>query len=460
MPGKGISGFNRLSEGFRKSLFHNLFNFRDEYARGRSCMLISGFILSIINYLTTGIFYSGFLSENGINIVKIGILSFVPFLANLFSVFSPMILERFQKRKAILIGGKFIYYFLNIFCITFLPMIVKNLPENVKLASFLVIIFTANICNALVASGFTAWQVVFIPDHVRADFFAYQQTIAAVVSGVIIVISGSITDALKGSAHYSTVLMILRLAAFFFAIVDLVFNSIPKEYPYKATQHVKFSNIFRIPFRNKPFMITMIFVIVWSYFANFTFSLLDTHLLNNVHVKYTYVCVINALYSLFLIVLNKFWRKMIARYSWLKVFAFCVLMYAPTTFAYAFVNEGNYLWLMTIVRFTQHFFGVGLNITYANMGYLNMPDEDKTCYVSLHIFITNLFSLLGAITGTTIVSLMGDSVLTIFGYSLSSVPVLLLIQGVEQIVLPILVVLLMPKAMPGEEQKQKQKKVK
>ena len=74
---------------FKSTRFFTLFNFHDEQAKGRSCMLLSSVIASVISWLTTGLFYTSFLMANGIDIVKIGIITFVPFIANCFSIFSP-----------------------------------------------------------------------------------------------------------------------------------------------------------------------------------------------------------------------------------------------------------------------------------------------------------------------------------------------------------------------------------
>ena len=44
--------------------FFALFNFHDEQAKGRSCMLLSSVIASVISWLTTGLFYTSFLLAN------------------------------------------------------------------------------------------------------------------------------------------------------------------------------------------------------------------------------------------------------------------------------------------------------------------------------------------------------------------------------------------------------------
>ena len=89
----------RMLARLKDSRLHFLFNLKDEKAKGRCVMLTSSLLTSLVSILTGGLFYTSFLIANGIDLVKVGIISFVPFIANLFSVFSPSILERFEKRR-------------------------------------------------------------------------------------------------------------------------------------------------------------------------------------------------------------------------------------------------------------------------------------------------------------------------------------------------------------------------
>lgn len=79
-----------------------VFSPREEHSRGRLCILASGILASIAAQFTGGVFYTGFLLLYGIDVVSIGILTFIPSLACLLNIFSPSILERFRKRKWLL----------------------------------------------------------------------------------------------------------------------------------------------------------------------------------------------------------------------------------------------------------------------------------------------------------------------------------------------------------------------
>ena len=73
--------------------FTEIFNFRQDDAKGRSITLASVVLSALYNVFITGLFYTGFLSMYGMSITDAGIVTFIPFIGNLFSVFSSKYLE-------------------------------------------------------------------------------------------------------------------------------------------------------------------------------------------------------------------------------------------------------------------------------------------------------------------------------------------------------------------------------
>ena len=78
-----------------------IYSTKEEKAKGRLITLGSSLAASFYNVFITGIFYTGFLTMYGIDITGAGIISFIPYIGGLFSLFSPFILERIKKRKLI-----------------------------------------------------------------------------------------------------------------------------------------------------------------------------------------------------------------------------------------------------------------------------------------------------------------------------------------------------------------------
>ena len=105
-------------------------------------------------------------------------------------------------------------------------------------------------------------------------------------------------------------------------------------------------------------------------------------------------------------------EEILAKHSWFKTFGIAAIMYSPTTFLYSFATKATYIPIMLVVRLSQHFIGVGLNLTFANMVYVNLPrGQDK-----LHLLSSvgaNLSAFLGMLTGTTFVAVTKNFVINL-----------------------------------------------
>ncbi len=416
--------------------FRKLFNLKDDLAKGRSCMVLDSAFTSMITWLSTGLFYTSFLTANGINIVEIGILAFVPYIANCFSIFSPSILERFKRRKLILALSRLAYYTLNLLAVTLLPYFVTD--QSLKMTLFIVTVFAANIIQALFSSGYSVWHLNFIPDEVRVDYFSANTLITAFLGCGTSLAASVIADVLTGSEYEQAIIIILRIVAYAIGVLDVIMLSLPKEFPYKQENKPRLRDIFTKPFSHRPFLLTMVVVAGYNFFLNLPTSSLNYYLRNDIGVEYTLTSIINAFYPIFIVVFLPFWQKVLRRLGWMKAFAVAEALHAPTTLLYAFVNEGNYLWLLTAVRLTQHFVGVGRNVAYANLMYLNMPETDRTNYVSFHTLVLNMATFLGVMAGTAFVGAFPDAYVNLFGFGFGNVQMQLWIQMLGQIIVPVL----------------------
>lgn len=412
-----------------------LFNLQDDRSRGRCVMLASSIICAINSWLTTDIFYTSFLMIYGIDLVNIGIIAFIPYIASCFGIFSPSLLERFPKRRWVLVGGRLLYYTLNILGITLVPVFVTD--PGLRVVCFALIIFLANLVNALIGSGFSIWHLNFIPDNIRADFFLKQSTISSFIGIGISLISGVVADALSASPYADTIIILFRYVAFGLALLEVVILSLPKEYPYpRSHDRPRLRDIVTMPLSSKPFMLTMLVIVLHTFFTNVPSSFVNYYLLNNVGVQYTYIYAINMAYPFILLLLQPIARRLINRFGWFKVLAVAMLIHAPSWMTYACVTGGNYLWLFTATRLFQHVVGVCLNTSYSNIAFVNLPPKDQTNYFSFYLLATNLSAFLGMMLGTGLIALIGDRAPVLLGIPFTSVQLLLMIQALGNLVVP------------------------
>jgi MFS family permease len=207
----------------------DIYSPKTDEGKGRLISLTSAMVAALYNVFITGIFYTGFLSMYGISITGVGIITFIPYIATCFSLFSPSILGRFRKRKWLLLAAKIYFYAMYIIATTLMPQFVTD-PGD-RLTWFIILLFLAYSVYALFSPGFTTWFYRFYPaeSERRTRYIALNQTFASILSSIMLLVSGLLTDAVEGSSMQDTLILGFRYFAFVLGIVDVLMQAAARE---------------------------------------------------------------------------------------------------------------------------------------------------------------------------------------------------------------------------------------
>ena len=419
--------------------FSDIFNLKDEEAKGRTIVLTSNILTTIYNVFITGIFYTGFLTMYGMSITDTGIITFIPYIANMFSVFSNKILSRFVHPKKVLITSKIIFYALYILATTIMPVFVTA-PEA-RLTCFIVIIFIAYAFYAPFAPGLTNWLYNFYPQNndKRAFFITLMQILSSIMSSLVLLFSSILTDVLKDSPFQNELILVFRYFAFALVLIEVFFLSKAKDYPSTDTANLKIHDVFTLPFKYPKFIACMFMMFCWNYIANLNNGLWNYHLLNHMNFSYLLINTMTVLYTVVLILLSPVWQRVLRRYSWIMTFGIALVFWVPTEFVLFFMTpERTFLYVP--MALTQHLLAVGLNISYANILYMNLPPENSTTHIVFNTIGCNIFAFLGLITGTFVSSITGDNTIYMLGMEVYSVQFTVLLRGIFMLTMGIVLI--------------------
>ncbi len=438
-----------LKERIRKSRLFFLYNPRDPYSLGRLIMLSSTATANLASVLTTGLFYTGFLIDNGINLTSIGILTFVPPITSCFTLLSPLILERFKKRKWLLFFFRMMYYSMYILGGTLVPLFVHD--PAMKVVCFVVVVFLGHSFNALSSSGFSAWHINFMPDNVRAEHIGINSLVANISAQGFGLIFALIADAFAGTPGESGLFITLRFIAYAVGIFDCILLLIPREFPYGSSgEKPRIRDIFVKSLRNRKFAGCIMLLCMWTFAYNLPASVLNYRILEELKLSYSYIQVINVIYPIFVFAFLVPCQRFIKKLGWLETMSIGICMDIVSFFAYGLVVPGNVSWLFPTVRIVQHlstslFSGIPVN----NLVYFNLPDEDRTHYLSFYILANNAASFLGLMCGTWFVTIAPDFSFHIGGIQVGNIQFLLMLQSLMLLVMLITVQFTKKKLRPS-----------
>ncbi len=447
-------GIKNIKSYLENSMWGEVFG-SDAEGKARRMIVMSGVMSTVFNAFITGTFYTGFLLAMGIDIVNIGIISTITLITGFFNVFSPMFLNRFKQRKKVLLITRFIYHVVNILGVTFLPFV--PLSVDGKITLLCVYVFISGTIANVTSPGFSAWHIGYMGDNnLRTKYLSLQMIINGAVSALTVLIFGQVATFVTslGTEQEITFIVILRLCGFVLAMFELYFLTRPKEPEYHSTgSGTSFIAIFREPFRYKTFLATVIIVFVWNFANYISSSAFSTYVLDTLKISYGEITLIDSLYSLFLFALVPFWRKYTAQHSMFQVLLITMFCYGATFFFPVFFTQENAAFLFPFMRIIQHIFGTGLNLAFANIAWIHMPVKDRTTCLAFYTLLSNIFALIGQVTGTSIVAAAEDMTFSFLLFNMDSVQLLMFIQTALVMLIVIYIAVMKKKLeQPGDEQ--------
>ena len=305
-----------LKERFLRSDFHRVFNFSTEIHKGRTLTFLNTGIANIANAVVTGALYTAFLAENGIDIVRVGIISFIPYISWLISIFSPTILSKFRKRQKLLLLNDFIYYGTIVFGTTIMPLFVED--PGAKTIWFAVLIFIGNLSNALVGSGYTSWLIKFVPKDKDLNVYVSWSNAVNLLGGHLTGILASIAATyIAASGNQFMFLFWMRLVACAALLAgSMMIYLIPKEEPTKPDP-VKIvpKHVITEPMKHRPFRLIVIMAVLWGFAVNMNSSTYSYYLLETVKVPIACMYIGSVSVMLSTLFLSGIFRKFVDRTS-------------------------------------------------------------------------------------------------------------------------------------------------
>ncbi len=386
--------------------------FGDEESKSRICHLQFNYTNNIMANLVGGNFFTGLMLLLGADDGFIGLMSMFIFAANCLQILSPLVLEHFPQRKKLLIVVRLIVQFINIVfigCIPFFP-----LQSQARLVIFGASVLILNVINALISPGFSVWHIQFIPQRIRVKYFSLLSMTNGIIVALFNLLGGYVVDHFKDIGLEVWGFATLRIFAFLLLMYDLSLLARMKEDPYEQSgPKINLINLLVRPFREKTYLRTVGIAFLWSMMANIPGSYYSVYLLRDVEVSYSFINVVSMLNVPILVLLTPVWSRFLRQYSWLKTCNVSIALYAVHYLLLGLVNKGNYLWLYPSTLIYAYVLATGINLSFTNIPYINIPKQNQTIYMGFYSTMCNLGALLGVTFGRQFVTMTEE--LTLLG---------------------------------------------
>lgn len=429
--------------GNLRNKIHFDFKSDDELAINRRNISLSSYSAGVVTNLVGGNFLIGLLllmkADNGF----MGLVTMAGLIGNLLQILSPLLLERFQSRKRLLIIGRLTIYFFNIIIIGAVSLMPTT--NSIKLMLVLLIILFINLINAITAPGFAVWHIKSIPENVRANFFSVFTVINGIIIYTVVLTFSKIVDYFKASGNEMEVLLFLRVIALLICAVDIYFLLKIKEYPNQQSEEkINLVSILVSPYKEKKYLVTVFIACLWNYSANIPGPYFSVYMLKDLGVSYSFLNIINMINIPVLILLTPFWRRRINNTSWFKTLYFSMGLFLLNYIGLSFVTKSTII-LFPISVIFSFLVAPGINLVFANLPFLNIPEKNQTNYIGFFAAMNNLAALLGVLTGKEFIKNTEGITISLLGIEMQNKQYILILTAIVMLIAVILIYLVQRK---------------
>lgn len=403
-------------ESVRITFFDNF----DGLASSRRNLILGSFCGTAFSNLVGGIFFTSlilFMLEDADTVTQnnyLGTISMMGFALGLTQLIAPLIMERFHKRKRLLLILRCFYHLLNIVLIGFVP--VMPISGAAKRWIFMIIYVIFSLITQISASAFSVWHVGDLPNRVRANYFSIVNMISPIISSVIATSASFFVDYATAGGWQFWGLMLLRVPALLFAVLEIIAFTKIEEPDYEPAPKINPIKMLTLPFTTPRYLLTILIVFIYSFGANFCGQYFTAYILEDVKLSYALISGLSILNIPISLIVYPLWSKVIGRISWMKTLSLATILYT-TPYILNFLTTADAWWLYVASCISAYLFGPGITLVFSNIPYMNIPATNQTSYISFYSTCNNLAAFLGSTVCRFFVEAMGTNTFSLLGSS-------------------------------------------
>lgn len=399
----------------------------DPSSKDRVRLLGFNYSANIITNLIGGSFFTGLLILMNASDSFMGAMTMITTGANLLQLVAPLLLERFEKRRTLIVWLRALSMLFNILFIGIIPLFPMASQSKLVLVAFSVLM--ANLSAAVVAPALTVWHLQSIPSRVRNQYFSLiSMTVGAVVALMNLGASRLVDFCREAGSEYVG-LLILRGICLILAVVESWNLFHIREYAYeRSEQRFTLKYLLLEPFHQPKYLKTVLVAFLWNMTCNLPGPYFTVYMLKNMSVSYTYLMLINLINVPVIMFLTPIWSRVVRRFSWFKSLYLAMGLYLLYYVGLAFVTPSAPA-LYPIAQIYSFCMMAGISLCFTNVPYVNIPQKNQTVYIGFYSTMANLGALLGVTIGQQFIAYTEEWTINLLGVTMINKQILMLLTA-------------------------------
>lgn len=391
-----------------KSDTQNNYMSEQDYEKSRLMMIFEGISARIIFGLTTGAFLTGYLKFLGADDELCGQVAAIPVLASIIQFFSPMFLEKLNRRKPIVTLCNALHRILLVLLV-FIPILPVSVTIRLSITGALYLLsnLSVNIANPATTTLF----ISLVPQNMRGRFFSLREKYLIFISSVVNVVFGGVLDKfeVQGKTYEGYVLMFT--IAFFAMIMNLIaYLSIKEPVLPNNKNKISFKTLFTMPLKEKGFRKIIILFFLWGLSMNFSNPFYSVYMVSTLKISYTFITISGLVNSICYVIAVSIWGKLADKKSFTYTAMISIALLGLSFIIWFLAVEGAAFtyFVVMLVHILSGIAWAGINISLYNIPYEYTPDEGRTVYLGFNAALSGLIGFISSMIASYMVGAMSN----------------------------------------------------
>ncbi|HEY5585729.1 MAG TPA: MFS transporter [Ruminiclostridium sp.] len=378
--------------------------------------------------LTSGPFLAGFASFMGASDQFNGIIGGIPSLAAIAQIFSPMIFEKFKKKKFLLSVLAF-FYRIILGLLIFIPIILIKSNERLLVLAFFY--FFAYIISAIITPSASNWIVSLTPNEIRGRYFGKRDAVI-ISSNIIFTLGlGKILDIFRSYGNEYSGFSIVYATVVLLAIANfLLLSNIPEPRLITNKTAVNLKSIITIPIKNKSFRKVIYLFIFWNIGLQLAGPFFAVYMVTGLKLDYAYIMLISLIASLIRIVMSVVWGKLADKKTWVFTTVASIGLLGVCHFLWSFVTLANYHVLYPLSAIIGGIAWGGIGISLFNIQFMFAPEQGRSVYLGFNAALSGIIGFISTLIGALIIGSIGHNKLIVLGLGFGNMQMVFALSGV------------------------------
>ncbi len=396
-----------------------------------TAILAVTFSMVFVN-ITSGAAWTGFQRMLGADSLTLGIISAIPVAASTMQIFASYCLEKWQKRRALLLVFGFVHRFTWVI-IGLIPYLIPMDKASMRLMMLMVLLAVSAGGGSFLNVTFYSLITDLVPMRIRGRYFSARQAVsllAGILAGLFV---SWIMDAVDSHIAFTIVLVIAGI----FGCLDICcfFNiHFPPMQEHKGKGE-SFGAMLRSVLSDRSYMKIVGYFTLWFFAVNISGPFGNVLFLEHARMTFTEITVYNQIIpNITTVLIIGWWGRQMDRYGNQPIVQLAGLYCMLLPLTYVFVGPRSFL----ILPFAHAISGMAWpasDIGQQNMYLAKAPGHNRSMYVAVFFTCTQLF-------GTALSNFLGGLLMSgplirleelnwrVLGFQLSRYNYIFLVSGV------------------------------